>query len=280
MNHYLKLVHMEVHRFRLILLGLTALTAIVQFCALIISTTSQIAQRRSPEWLASDQNFSSYYMNADRISLAAIVNNNAVWYSLPIAICIAVLLIYVLFIWYRDWFGQRTFIYRLLMLPFTRKHLYWAKLTAILLFVFGLVSIQWILLVIQNALFKIIVPSDLYVSSHYSDIIGAADILKILMPGSIDEFIYSYGLGVIGVIIVFTAILIERSYRLIGILLGIGYSAVCSILLIAAALMYIDHSIPFLYPSEMLAIVATLFVLVTGLSIWLSLRLLSKKVSV
>lgn len=280
MNNYLKLVHMEVHRFRLILLGLMALTAIFQFCALIISTTSQIAQRRSPGWLASDQNFSSYYMHADRISLAAIMNYNEIWYSLPIVICIAVLLIYVLFIWYRDWFGQRTFIYRLLMLPSARNHLYWAKLTAILLFVFSLISVQWILLIIQNALFKMIVPSDLFVSSHYSDIIGATEILRLLIPGNIDEFIFSYGLGVIGVIVVFTAILIERSYRLIGIGLGIGYAAICSILLFAAAIIYMDHSILFLYPSEMLAIVSILFVLVTGLSIWLSLRLLSKKVSV
>ena len=35
----------------------------------------------------------------------------------PIALCVAVLIIYVFFIWYRDWFGKNTFIYRLLMLP-------------------------------------------------------------------------------------------------------------------------------------------------------------------
>ena len=39
------------------------------------------------------------------------------WFLGPIALCIAALIIYVFFIWYRDWLGKNTFAYRLLMLP-------------------------------------------------------------------------------------------------------------------------------------------------------------------
>ena len=35
-----------------------------------------------------------------------------------------VLIIYVFFIWYRDWFGKNTFIYRLFMLPTARINVY------------------------------------------------------------------------------------------------------------------------------------------------------------
>ena len=36
-------------------------------------------------------------------------------------------MIYVFFIWYRDWLGKYTFAYRLLMLPTTRINIYFAK---------------------------------------------------------------------------------------------------------------------------------------------------------
>ena len=35
-------------------------------------------------------------------------------------LCGVILIIYVFFIWYRDWLGKNTFIYRLLMLPTAR----------------------------------------------------------------------------------------------------------------------------------------------------------------
>ena len=62
------------------------------------------------------------------------------WFIGPIALCIAMLIIYVFFIWYRDWLGKNTFIYRLLMLPTNRLNIYLAKATTILLFILGLVG--------------------------------------------------------------------------------------------------------------------------------------------
>ena len=45
----------------------------------------------------------------------------------PIALCVVVLIIYVFFIWYRDWLGKNTFIYRLLMLPTARIQCLFSK---------------------------------------------------------------------------------------------------------------------------------------------------------
>ena len=67
---------------------------------------------------------------------------NSEWFVMPIVLCIAMLMIYVFFIWYRDWFGKNTFIYRLLMLPTERINIYFAKLTAIMLLVLGLITLQ------------------------------------------------------------------------------------------------------------------------------------------
>ncbi len=282
MKNYLRLVHMEVHRFRYNLLALMLLTAIIQFVTLLITTLNQVAQRLSPDWLASDTNFNSYGYNlqGDRISFAAIMNYADQPYSISILLCITALLIYVGWIWYRDWFGQRTFIYRLLMLPSARMQLYWAKLTAILLFVFSLVSFQWILLLLQNQLFKVIVPAELYADSRYSDVIWANEILRMLLPSNFDEFMIKYGAGAIGVIMIFTAILIERSSGRLGILFGLGYAALSGGVLFSAMVIYIDHSISFLYPNEILAIGIVLLGLIGVGSVWLSSRLLTKKISV
>src|SRR5690625_7203699 len=37
----------------------------------------------------------------------------SVWFMGPIALCASALIIYMFLIWYRDWFGKNTFIYRL-----------------------------------------------------------------------------------------------------------------------------------------------------------------------
>ena len=69
-------------------------------------------------------------------------------------------MIYVFFIWYRDWFGKSSFIYRLLMLPTKRIHIYFAKLTAIMFLVLGLIALQILLMPIEMQIVNSIVPAD------------------------------------------------------------------------------------------------------------------------
>ena len=75
--------------------------------------------------------------------------SQSAWFLGPIAVCGVTLIIYVFFIWYRDWFGKNTFSYRLLMLPTARINVYLAKATTILLYVLGLVALQLLLLPIE-----------------------------------------------------------------------------------------------------------------------------------
>lgn len=50
MKSYLKLVHMEVHRFRYLLGGLMALTILVQFGVVLLWSLSERGIRTSPGW--------------------------------------------------------------------------------------------------------------------------------------------------------------------------------------------------------------------------------------
>lgn len=277
MNSYLKLVHMEIYRFRYMLAAMMGITMIIQIGALIVYVTGELASR--------DDYFEQYGKANEAfgpISFARAISITQFWFGVSLLICIAVLSLYVFLIWYRDWFGRSSFIYRLLMLPTARRHVYLAKLTAILIFVFGLVSFQLILLPIEKTIFHLIVPADTIEPSYMSEAIAAHRIFDtLLIPRNFDQFLFSYGLGIAAVLVIFTAILIERSYRLIGTLYALLYAAGCTFAFFFPlyALGY-DHPTSYLYQEEIVGIQFLICVLIVVGSVWLALRLLKKKINV
>ncbi|WP_232733100.1 hypothetical protein [Lysinibacillus xylanilyticus] len=144
------------------------------------------------------------------------------WFMLPIFFSIAVLTIYVFFIWYRDWFGKNTFIYRLLMLPTERITIYFSKLMTIMLLVLGLVTLQILLFPIEIQIINSNIPTDL--QSHFSIYdFDSLEMLDWVYPNTLTEFSLIYGVGLTFVAVLFTAVLIERSYGLKGIFIAIVY---------------------------------------------------------
>jgi hypothetical protein len=199
----------------------------------------------------------------------------------PVLLSIAVLILYVFLIWYRDWVGRDTFIYRLLMLPTARRHIYMAKATAILMFVFGMVSFQLVLLPVENMIFNLIVPSEMRVASFFTDVISANPGLDLLLPRNFNQFLFSYGLGTIAVLAIFTAILLERSYRSLGIVYAILYLFLCFIaVMFPVTTLGLENAAAYLYPVEIVAIELVMCALVLIISVWLGFRLLAKKITV
>jgi hypothetical protein len=280
MNRYLKLVHMEIHRFRWILIAMMGITAIFQFSGLIWTLKKAMAQLEEQKIQGSDTR--KYFDSVpDTLTFEWAMSNTQMWFILPVLLCIAVLSLYVFFIWYRDWMGRQTFIYRLLMLPTARHNLFLAKITALLLFVFSIVAFQLVMLPVQELVLKLVVPAELRSESHIVDVININQALVELIPRQFEQFFYIYGLGTIAVLMLFTAILLERSYQRMGILYGILYLAGC-VLVVAAPLVYfgLDSSIIPLYPMEIYVLVLLLFFVVAGISVWLGSRLLAKKITV
>lgn len=276
MNRYLKLVHMEVHRFRLVLAVLMGITATCQISALIWTLTKELSRRREP----LPQDIGKILLAPpEQLTFVWAMFNTQQWFIWPILICISVLSLYVFFIWYRDWIGRHTFIYRLLVLPTARRNIYFAKITAFLLFVFSMVSFQLVLLPIHNVIFKLIVPADQRADSHIVGVISRNMALVELIPRQFEQFLYYYGIGTIAVLAIFTAILLERSYRRLGILYGVLYLSGCVLAVMSPALLF-DSRHPNLYPNEQYAAVLIMFVLVLCISVWLSIKLLAKKITV
>jgi hypothetical protein len=185
------------------------------------------------------------------------------------------MLFYVFFIWYRDWFGKNTFICRLLMLPTERMNLYWAKLTAILAFVLGLVALQLVLFPLHLWLFGQMLPPDIGLAVSVSGFILHDQIFQILIPPTFLDFVLYYGAGVLGVAVVFTAILIERSYRLKGLVGGTLYAAAAGI-----AMLIPQSFRGFLYPIEIFWLMLGIGIALLGISLWISRLLLTRKITV
>ncbi|GIQ71357.1 hypothetical protein DUZ99_17985 [Xylanibacillus composti] len=278
MNQFWKLIHYEFARLRALYLTLMAATVLVQFGGMIwyVRSTIDRIELRMQRGAISAMEYVNDYGPVSFFDYT----QHSIWFTVPIALCIAALFIYVFLIWYRDWWGKNMFIYRLLMLPHSRMYLYGAKLAVILMSVLGLVAFQLLILPMQIQAFAWLMPEAFHLSVSTHSVILGNPLLHILIPGAFSDFVLSYAIGAAGVIIVFTAILLERSYRWKGIIAGIVYCTAAAIVFLLPILLSEMINDQYLYPMELFWLTVGTGLIVTATSIWLSFNLLKNKVSV
>ncbi|WP_325034721.1 hypothetical protein [Lentibacillus sp. Marseille-P4043] len=273
----MKLVNFEFNRFVKIYVVLLAITIIAQIAGVIVKSRGYLAEAN--EAINEDMIPKAQFLSeTGPMSLPQVVRS--VWFLGPIALCIAAIAFYIFFIWYRDWFGKNTFIYRLLMLPTARLNVFFAKITTILITTFGFVAVQLILLPIESTVLKWMVPKEFRMDMGIKDIIGNMPELTLIIPQSFIEFILYYGAGLMAVAVLFTAILFERSYRLKGVFMGIIYGVVAVAVFLAPILIEKFLQINYFYPLEMLALETVMGLIVLASSIWMSGFLLNKRIRV
>ncbi len=276
MKRYLKLVDFEFNRFLKLYLVLLGITILSQIIGVIVESRNYL-------------NYANKVIYRDLVPMAEFLENYRTisliefsyspWFWGPIAVCGVTLIIYVFFIWYRDWLGKNTFSYRLLMLPIARIHVYLAKATTILLYVLGLVALQLVLLPIVSQVLKWMVPSEFRTDLSINQITGLSD-LRILFPHTFIEFVLYYGGGITAVFIVFTAILFERSFRVKGIIYGVLYCA-ASLLIFFAPILINEFILgSYFYPIELFFIGCIVGMIVLIGSIWIGNFLLKNKIRV
>lgn len=280
MKSYLKLVNFELGRFikvYFVLAGITILSQIIGTILIANNYMKTLDDAIYLEGLTTEQFLDQF----GRLSLVEMFGS--AWYVFPILFAAAALIFYCFFIWYRDWFGKNTFIYRLLMLPTARLNIFLSKATAIFLMVLGLVALQIILLKIASSILKWIVPANIRVDQSIIELITNSYgnlHLGLFIPTSFIEFLINYGIGFTAVFVLFTAILFERSYRFKGFIFGILYATAAVIIFLLPEILIISVETSYLYPVELFTVHLILWALITGLSIWISNYLLNKKVTV
>lgn len=275
MKSYLKLVNFEMSRFFKLYLILIGLTIVSQLIGSVVVSKGYV--NNANEVIYENQlPMSQYIEQYGEFSFNRFVFSG--WFGMPIVFCVAMLMIYVFFIWYRDWFGKNTFIYRLLMLPTERLNIYFAKLTTIMLFVLGLIALQILLIPIELKIVYSIVPADFRTNLPFYEIYRV-DLLSWLYPNTFIEFVLIYGIGLIFVAVIFTGILIERSYRLKGIFLAIVYGMLSFGFFIAPLVLNSLYT-NYFYPNEIFVMVLVTSIIVLGSTILLANHLLKHKIRV
>ena len=275
MKNYAKLVHFEINRFFKLYVVLMGVTILFQLIGAVV-VANDFMNRADQIMLENQLTVNQFIVNYGVFSFWDFLNSG--WFIFPIMFCIAMLLIYVFFIWYRDWFGKNTFIYRLLMLPTERISIYFAKLTSIMLLVFGLIALQIILVTIEKLIVNGIIPENLRESfSYYGNYYF--DIWNLLYPNSFMQFIIHYGVGLTFVAVAFTAILFERSFRFKGIFFAIAYGLLSFGVFITPSIVdgYITNRF---YPNELFLMNLGTCLLVFGSAIWIANYLLKHKIRV
>lgn len=276
MNNYLKLVNFEMNRFFKLYVILIGITIISQLIGIVIVSKSYLENTKRimfQDQLSFSEFMASGYNNSP---FQQFMNSGFVIFS--IFMCIIILVMYVFFIWYRDWFAKNTFIYRLLQLPTNRLTIYFAKMTAIMLFIFGLITLQLILIPIELQMMKSIIPTDYRTNFSLYELFNT-DIWAMMYPKSFIDFIMNYGMGIIFVAVLFTAILIERSFRLKGIFFAVIYGLL-SFVVFMVPIILMNQFPNYLYPLELLIIALLTSSLVLGAAIWLASYLLKHKITV
>ena len=280
MNRYLKLVNFEVNRFFKLYIGLLIIVAISQFVSLFLVKSSYMSTANDANYASSMKATEEFIASNGLLSFNHVANHPL--FIGPIVICIALMMFYVFIIWYRDYFGKNTFIYRLFMLPTSRMTIYFAKATTILIMVLSLLAFQLILLPIEINVFQQIVPSELIGKMSTIDLFMSPTIFQMILPSNFVDFIFRYLIGMGLVFTLFTFILLERSFRWKGILFGVLYViAIVGLLLIPAFIQSYMFGDDFsFYPSEVIYMEIGLFTIIITGSILFSKYLLKNKVSV
>lgn len=275
MKNYLKLVNFEVNRFFKLFLILITFTTVFQLIGVFIFSKRYMNQ---VEKLVYEKQLSlTEYMEQNGTFLFSDYLYS-MWFNIPIYLCIAMLMIYVFFIWYRDWFGKNTFIYRLLMLPTERVAIYFAKLTTIMIFVLSLIALQILLMLIEIQIVHSMIPADF--RTHFSIYeIYSYELVQWLYPFTFTRFIMNYGIGLIFVAVLFTAILFERSYRIKGIFFAIGYGLL-SFAVFMAPILLNGFYYRYFYPLEILLMGLVTSTIVFGSAIGVANYLLKHKIRV
>lgn len=277
MGSFMKLFAFEINRFIKLYIALLAVIFIIQLGTVLFEASSYmtLVKEVTKGGRASPEQFLNEYWS---FSLVDVIY--ALGFLIPIALGAVSVIIYLFFIWYRDWFARNTFIYRLLMLPVNRMTIYFAKLATIIVSVLGLISAQLVYLVIYKQIVKWIVPI-VYRTDMKTSLLVASSDLSVLIPTHFSLFLIIYGLGTLFIIVLFTGILFERSFKLVGLLLGIIYTSFAiGLFILPFVVQFIFFDTFYLYTDEMFYVQLVISFIIGGVSLWISYILINRKVTV
>lgn len=280
MKKFINLLNFELNRFLKFLLPALVIAVVMQLASVLNLVFSY--NKKAKSIMASGPGTVQSVVNdINTLSMRDLTGSGLFNYSLVLLVSIFVF--YSFFVWYRDWLGKNTFIYRLLMLPIGRFQIFLTKSLSFLIGGFLVFSVQFGLFFIESALMKqLIVQQEFFVSLNIHDIHPMYDFMfGTIFPNSMIEFLSTYGFAFAALVVLFTAIILERSFGIKGLISGVVYlGAFISAYTFLSGLAYYDF-LPFVIkPSQAYLISIAFHFVAIAISMFLSNFLLTRKIKV
>lgn len=239
--------------------------------------------------LFSIYNMSSgrYYVEGEPINIQVLKSEEGIKYiyeyligdltsttKMVMAFSVLLCLLYSLFIWYRDYFSKSKTIATLLMLPQKRFNIYIAKFITVTSMIFGVISVQILFWFIDLVIIKSILNVNVEgFTNVFETMLVAQNRFSNLIFSQPIDFLMIDVLGVaLAVIVMFTGVIIERSYNKIGVILGVGYIFVSIMLYVFLTAQYEQ------YVDILLKVQIAYYIVTFVISILVSRTLLNKRI--
>lgn len=151
-------------------------------------------------------------------------NDIYVYGSMGLGVAILFCLLYATIIWYRDYYSKSKTIYTLLSLPQPRFNIYLAKLIMVIVMIYGVIACQFLFWYIDLNIIKILAGiSSPNFANVYSNMMQSVNQINVVSPYVLDFLMIDLFGVILSVVVIFTGVLIERSFKKVGVLLGVGY---------------------------------------------------------
>ncbi|WP_075642104.1 hypothetical protein [Exiguobacterium indicum] len=271
MKQYIQLTNEEIKRSFKIYVIFVLVMAAIELVSVVVNV--KLHERRVEDYLKSD--VVTLYEALNEVGKISFVDTTT-FYSYATMVGMALVLIYTVQIWYRDWIGETKYIYRLLMLPGNRISIFFSKWTTLLLIIMSFLGIQWCLIQIGNLLFNWSVRVD-YLDKDSHRTLGST--LGEIFSLNLTNLFVILAVSMLIVSFIFLLVLIERSHRKWTGLLRMGVEIFFMIIFTVAGLYFLEQTKLLLNPEKLLVLTG-LFVIYFAYVIWRSLRLLKWKITV
>lgn len=184
-------------------------------------------------------------------------------------------LYYTLLTWYKDFSSKTTVAYTLFTLPYNKFNIFLSKLLIVLSFIYGVLATQHILWILEIFIMKSITSINISEIIYIVNYNGLIDFLSMRVSIYPLEIIMYYVFSpILAVIVLFTGVLIHKSFDKIGGFLGLFYVAI-----VIFMYLYIS-SISMTFTDELLKNHILYYIVMGVLSLIISYNLLNKKIHI
>ncbi|MBO3446399.1 hypothetical protein [Clostridium sp. CCUG 7971] len=273
MSNILTLYNMEFKRIYKLYFGLIVTLFLGNIVSVGLGINDTMRHMNRNQMIPLDFNIFKTYINEDYVK-GFVIDQIHVFSSIVLGIAVLSCLIYALIIWYRDYYSRSKTICALLTLPQKRFNIYLAKLLTILVMIYGIIVSQVIFWYIDTIILKIITGANIDgFTNIFSNMMNNPSRLNLISPYIIDFFMINIFGVLLSVVVIFTGVLIERSYKRKGIAFGILYILLSLIIYYFMLIKYVTYS------DQGLSMSLIYFLILFILSISISYKLIKSKIT-